>query len=292
MTTTNMTTTNMTTTNGITPNGNAEPTLVQRQLGRQLRQLRVRAGKTHADAETAGMGHRSTLWRIEAGRTRARPTTVRSLCWLHGADSPTTEALYAMACQAAPGWWEEYRSDLPSWFSLYVQLEAEARALHTFQPNVVDGLLQTPDYARALLAADDPRTPAADVDRQVAIRLERQRTAFDRPDPLRLELLLGEAALRCAVGGPRVLAEQRRHLLELAQRPDISVRVIPFTAGAHPGVKGGFTVLEPRDPDDPDVVYVEALNGASYRETAADLERFRALRDRLAGLSIPLEDLP
>ena len=171
-------------------NGNAEPTLVQRQLGRQLRQLRVRAGKTHADAEIVGMGHRSTLWRIEAGRSRPRPATVRALCWLYGADSPTTETLYAMACQNAPGWWEEYQSDLPSWFTLYVRLEAEARTLYTFQPNVVHGLLQTPDYARAVLAVDDPRPTAEDVERQVAIRRERRHTAFDRPDPLQLDLVL------------------------------------------------------------------------------------------------------
>jgi hypothetical protein len=98
--------------------------------------------------------------------------------------------------------------------------------------------------------------------------------------------------LRCEVGGSQVLAEQRRHLRRMAAQPHISIRVIPFAAGAHPALKGGFTILEPRDSDDLDVVYVEGMNGASYRETAADLQRFRALRDRLVEVSIPLEDVP
>jgi transcriptional regulator with XRE-family HTH domain len=149
-----------------------EPALVRRQLGRHLRRLRLAAGKTHGDAETAGMGHRSTMSRIEAGRGKVRPSTVRALCWLYAADEAISDALYAMACRAEqPGWWEEFRGDLPTWFTLYVELEAAARRISTYRPNVVDGLLQTPDYARALFAAGRPRRSAEEVERQVQIRL-------------------------------------------------------------------------------------------------------------------------
>lgn len=168
-----------------------EPALVRRQLGRHLRRLRLAAGKTHADAETAGMGHRSTLWRIEAGRAKVRPSTVRALCWLYDADAATSDALYAMARQAEqPGWWEEYRDDLPTWFAFYVELEAAARRISTYQPTLVDGLLQTADYARAVFAAGYPRPSAAVVERKAAFRLQRQQRLLAREDPVHLSVVL------------------------------------------------------------------------------------------------------
>lgn len=271
----------------------ASPTLVRRQLGRQLRRLRLAAGKTHADAEAAGMGHRSTMWRIEAGRAKVRPSTVRALCWLYGADAPTTDALYSMARQAQqPGWWEGLQSDLPPWFTLYVELEAEALALSTYQPTVVDGLLQTPGYARAVLTAGFPRASADDVERQVAIRLERQRTAFDRPEPLRMQVVLCESVLRREVGGPDVLAGQVCHLRALAARDHVDIRVLPFASGAHPAVRGRFTILDQPLDADPDVVYVESLDGGRYLELPLDLCRFRSLFTALREDAVPLEELP
>jgi len=268
-----------------------EPALVRRQLGRHLRRLRLTAGKTHADAETAGMGHRSTLWRIEAGRAKVRPSTVRALCWLYHADDTTSDALYAMACRATePGWWEEYHNDLPTWFTLYVELEAEATALHSYHPSVVPGLLQTAEYARATFRAGLRPMSPEDVERQVAIRLERQRRVFDRPDPLRLSVVLGEAALRCPVGGAQVLTDQLARLAERTALGHLDIRVLPFVAGAHPALKGGFTVMDLPGPEDPDIAYIEALDGARYLERAADLERFRALFTSLHDLSVPLEE--
>jgi len=266
------------------------PMLVRRQLGRRLRELRERARKTHADAETAGLGHRSTLWRIEGGRSRANPATVRALCWLYGADDATTDSLYAMSrhCQQA-GWWEEYGNDLPAWFTLYVGLEAEARAFSTYQPAVVHGLLQTREYATVLLS-EGAAASRADVERQVSLRLDRQRSAFERDDPLRLTVVLGEGALRCAIGGPAVMRRQLDHLHQLAERPHIHVRVLPFDAGWHPALRGGFSLLELPEAADPDVVYVEAVDGARYLERATDLQRFRATFASVRERSIPLED--
>ena len=269
-----------------------EPALVRRQLGRQLRRLRLDARKTHADAETAGMGHRSTLWRIEAGRAKVRPSTVRALCWLYDVDTATTDALYSMACRAEqPGWWEEYRSDLPTWFTLYVELEAEARALSSYHPSVVHGLLQTPDYARALFASDLPQPSPDDIERQVEIRMARQRRCLDRTEPLQLSVVLGEAALRCPVGGAEVLRAQLAHLTGLAALDHVTVRVLPFSAGAHPALKGAFNVLDLASTDDPDVAYVEALDGARYLEKAADLARFRALFAAVSERAVSLEDV-
>jgi transcriptional regulator with XRE-family HTH domain len=268
-----------------------EPALVRRQLGHHLRRLRLAAGKTHADAETAGMGHRSTLWRIEAGRAKVRPSTVRALCWLYDANDTTSDALYAMARQAEqPGWWEEFRGDLPTWFTLYVELEAAARRISTYQPSVVDGLLQTPDYARAIFTAGYPKPSADDVERQIAIRSQRQQQLLTRRDPVHLNLVLCESVLLRAVGGPAVLAAQREHLRLLNQRETIDVRVLTFAAGAHPAVRGQFTVLDLDSDADPDVVYLETLNGGRYLETSSELARYRGVFAELSSRATPLEE--
>ncbi|HET9657703.1 MAG TPA: helix-turn-helix transcriptional regulator [Kineosporiaceae bacterium] len=268
-----------------------EPALVRRQLGRHLRRLRLAAGKTHADAETAGMGHRSTLWRIEAGRGKVRPSTVRALCWLYDADAATSDALYAMACRAEqPGWWEEYRGDLPDWFALYIELEAAARRISAYQPHVVDGLLQTPDYARALFTAGHPRRSRAEVERQVQIRLGRQQQLLARADAVQLNVMLCEAALMRAIGGPDVLAAQREHLRQLNRRDTIDVRVVSFAAGAHPAVDGHFTVLDLDSEADPDVVYLESFQGSRYLETSSELALYRGIFAEVWEGATPLEE--
>jgi transcriptional regulator with XRE-family HTH domain len=268
-----------------------EPALVRRQLGRHLRRLRLAAGKTHADAETAGMGHRSTLWRIEAGRAKARPSTVRALCWLYDVDDATSDALYAMARRAEqPGWWEEFRADLPTWFALYIELEAAARRISIYQPNVVDGLLQTPDYARAVLAASYPRRPAEDVERQVEIRLQRQQQLFAREGTVHLNVVLCESVLQRAVGGPAVLAAQRERLAALNGRGTVDLRVLTFAAGAHPAVGGGLTVLDLDSDADPDVVYLESIHEGRYLEISSELALYRGIFGELWERAIPLEE--
>ena len=268
-----------------------EPALVRRQLGHHLRRLRLAAGKTHADAETAGMGHRSTLWRIEAGRAKVRPSTVRALCWLYDVDDATSDVLYAMACQAErPGWWEEFRADLPTWFTLYVELEAAARRISTYQPNVVDGLLQTPDYARALFAAGHPRRSAEEIERQVQIRLGRQQQLLARKDAAHLNLVLCESVLLRAIGGLAVLAAQREHLRALNCRENIDVRVLTFAAGAHPAIGGPFTVLDLDSDADPDVVYLESIQGGRYLEMSSELALYRGIFAKVWERATPLEE--
>ena len=270
-----------------------EPALVRRQLGHHLRRLRLAAGKTHADAETAGMGHRSTMWRIEAGRAKVRPSTVRALCWLYDADAATSDALYAMACQAErPGWWEEYRGDLPTWFTLYVELEAAARRISTYQPSVVDGRLQTPDYARAIFAGGYPRPSADEIERQVTIRVQRQHQLLARQEPVHLELVLCESVLLRAVGGPSVLAAQREQLRALNRRENVDVRVLAFAAGAHPAVRSQFTILDLDSDADPDVVYLESLQGGRYLETSSDLARYRGIFAEAPGTCHPAGGVP
>jgi len=189
-----------------------------------------------------------------------------------------------------PGWWEEYRDDLPTWFALYVEPEAAARRISTYQPTVVDGLLQTTAYARAVFAAGHPAPSPAAVERQVAIRLQRRRELLDRADPLRLDLVLCESVLQRAVGGPAVLAAQREHLRAMNAREGIDVRVLTFAVGAHPAVRSQFAILDLASEADPDVVYLESLQGGRYLEMPSDLERYRGVFARLRECATPLEE--
>jgi hypothetical protein len=268
-----------------------EPSLVRRQLGHHLRRLRLAARKTHADAETAGMGHRSTLWRIEAGRAKVRPSTVRALCWLYDADAATSDTLYAMARQAEqPGWWEEFRDDLPAWFALYVELEAAARRIKAFQPHAIDGLLQTPEYARAVLSAGYPIPSPAAVERQVAIRMQRQQRLLARDIPVRLDLVVGESVLLQVVGGADVLAAQLGHLRVMNRRENLDVRVLTFASGAHPAFNGHFSVFDLDSEADPDVVYIESIHGAHYLEKPAELARYQGIFTEVWERATPLEE--
>jgi hypothetical protein len=238
------------------------------------------------------MGHRSTMWRIEVGRAKVRPSTVRALCWLYDADAVTSDALYAMARQAEqPGWWEEFRDDLPAWFALYVELEAAARRITAFQPNVIDGLLQTPEYAWAVVAASHPTPSPAEVGRQVAIRLQRQQRLLARDNPVHLNLVMCESVLLRAVGGATVFAAQREHLRAMNRRENIHVRVLPLASGAHPAFNGHFTVFDLDSEADPDVVYLDSMHGAHYLEKPAELARYRGIFAKLWSRSTLLEDL-
>lgn len=267
------------------------PTVVRRQLGRRLRRLREEAARTEQEVERAKVCSRVTLWRIESGKAPVKMTTVRGLCWFYGADPETTDALAALATGTTEqGWWESHDDVVPDWFRLYVSLEATATAIQTYHPELVHGLLQTPDYARAVFRAARPEAPDDAIERQVSLRLDRQLTFFDRDEPARITAVLGAGALAREVGGPAVMAEQRAQLARLGRRPGIEIRVLPFSAGAHAAMVSAFTVLDFAEPEDPDVVYVEAHRGARYLETTADLAEYRRILTLIRRQSTPIEE--
>src|SRR5256885_16240434 len=159
-------------------------TVIRRQLGRRLRQLRDAAGKADRAVEEAGLASRAKLWRIESGRTNVKIADVRTLCWLYGVDGPTTDALAALATgTSSQGWWEDYGDVLPDWFGLYIGLEAGATEVRIYDPELVPGLLQTPAYIRAVFAGGVPSSEEA-IQRQVKLRQERQQTVTVRTPPL------------------------------------------------------------------------------------------------------------
>jgi len=249
----------------------------QRRVGLELRRLRARTGRTLEDLATDMEWSASKLSRVENGESRVLTRDVRLLCELLGAEDGVADALVELTKAAkVKGWWEPYRDVLGG---NYIPFEAEATEVNEFQMELVCGLLQIPEYTRAIMRG--ARTDASDeeIARRVQIRMDRQ-AALDRPvGPLRIWAILSEGALHRRIGGPDVLRAQLRHLAERAERPNIDVQVLPFEAGAHPALTSTFTILrfEQADP----LVFGNGINDEPEIEDPAELRRTLATFDWL-----------
>jgi transcriptional regulator with XRE-family HTH domain len=260
------------------PSGSTVP---RRQLGRYLEQLRENAGLNRKEAARALERSTPTLWRIESGRTPIRGVEVEMMCRLYGASPKMTEALVGLAGETkAKGWWQAYGDAVPAWFDLYVGLEAAATRLSTYHAELVPGLFQTAEYARTIARAHNPGEDDAEIERRVELRIARQ-SILRRPiDPPVLRVALSETVLGRPVGGAPVMASQLDHLAEVSERPNVTLRVIPLTAGFHLGVlTGSFTIL--RFPlngggteSEPDTVFSDLFTGAIYLDKPAEIESY------------------
>jgi transcriptional regulator with XRE-family HTH domain len=225
----------------------------------------------------------STLSRIETGKAPTKSAYLSQMLEKYGVVDPAQrQVLIDMAREGhRKGWWAAYDDVLPSGFDIYVGLEAETAAVRGYEVSVVHGLLQTPDYARAVLGEMFPRHGAEQIDRMVALRMERQRR-FDDDPPLELWAILDEAVIRRPVGGPAVMRAQLEHLLGMAARPGLTLQVLPFSCGAHAGHAGAFSILEFPNRSDSEVAYVDSPAGATYlekdREVRIQVEAFDRLR--------------
>lgn len=238
------------------------PTVRQRRLAQALRELRHEAGLTQ-DAVAARMGwHTSKLFRLENARSpRVGWLDVRELMDMYGVPSPHREALIQLARDARMmGWWTPYRDVFTG---SYVALEDEASAMRLYCPELIPGLLQTEHYARAVIRAVRPGYDEESVERRVAARLARQKALLDRAASPELRCVLNEAVLRRQVGDRHVMGTQLRALADAASRPLMTLQLLPFSAGAHAGLEGGFVLIEFPSTQDPDVVYVEGIMGAT-----------------------------
>ena len=256
--------------------------MVRRQLGRRLRRLREAAGKTAADVAQAGIASKAKLSRVENGWSVVKMADVRAMCWLYGADPATTDLLCRLAMgTTGPGWWED--GDCDPAMRLYAGLEAQASRMCCYEPDLVPSLLQTSDYLRAVAA-----TASGPGDLRVSTAELAHRARFERPVPLQVCAVLDAAVLSRVVGGPDVMTAQVRKLLQQNRLPQVEIRVLPWSAGAHPAMRGGFTVLEFADPDDPPVACVETLVGTRYAETTGEVELYRRAFATLWRQSTPL----
>jgi hypothetical protein len=255
------------------------PTVRQRRLAQALRELRHEAGLTQ-DVVVARMGwHTSKLFRMENARSpRVDWLDVKELMEMYGVRSPHREALIQLARDTRlRGWWTPYRDVFTG---SYVALEDESSAMRLYCPELVPGLLQTEDYARTVIRAVRPGYDDENVERRVTARLARQKMLLDRARPPALGLVLNESVLRRLIGGRAVMAAQLRALAEAAQRPQVTLQVLPFSAGAHASLEGGFVLIKFPEETDPDVVYVEGIMGDLYLESVEEVKRYQAAFER------------
>jgi transcriptional regulator with XRE-family HTH domain len=263
--------------------GASGPTALRILLGSELRRLRERAEVTPAQAAKAIGGSESKISRMELGRTGFKEADVAILLSLYGiTGEDDRDQLLSLARRAnQPGWWHSYGDVLPAWFQSYIGLEQAAARIRTFEQQFVPGLLQTEEYAAAVISLGD--FPPEEVERRVALRATRQRRFRD--GHVRLWAVIDEMALRRPVGGPGVLRGQLEYLLTAAKQPGLTLQVTPFSASARHAAPGGFTILRFADPQLPDVIYVEQLGSALYLDKREDVDRYSLAMDRLSVIS-------
>jgi transcriptional regulator with XRE-family HTH domain len=254
------------------------PTVRRRELGALLRALRTERGLTVEQVAAELLCSPSKVSRMETGQRGATARDIRDLCQIYGVTDPDQQRRLTRLAAAGKrqGWWQGYELDL---FATYVGLEEEATALSIYQSSIVPGLLQTPGYVRAIHQNSVPPNSAERIDQLIEVRLTRQKLLTRHP-PLRLSVVLDEAALHRQVGGPAVMREQLERLAEFATWPNVKIQVIPFMAGAHAAVDSTFIILDFEDPA-PSLVYVEGLIGFMYLERPQDLARYRGVFNQL-----------
>jgi transcriptional regulator with XRE-family HTH domain len=264
--------------------GAGGPTVLRILLGTQLRRLREARGITAQEAARAIRGSESKISRIELGRTSVREVDIVDLLTLYGiADPGEREELFTLANQAnQPGWWHQYQDVLPSWFQAYVGLEESAESIRSYDSQFIPGLLQTEEYAAAVLALGD--FSLEETERLVVLRKERQRRLAS--GGLRLWAIVDEVALFRPVGSPEVLRAQLEHISEVCDQPGFALQVVPDSAGAF-AAPGSFSILRFAVPDLPDVVYIEQLTSAMYLDKPVDVGRYAAAMDKLSAISAP-----
>lgn len=255
----------------------AGPTIRRRQLARRMRHLRDQAGKTPKEAADWAGTTTSTISKIENAKHAVQLAHIKLLLQLYGVEPPESDEILRLAREANQrGWWTSsaYGDTLPKWFRDYVGLENDAEEIWAYDPELVHGLLQTPGYVRAVVSAAQPGTSPADLERFVDLRQARQ-DKLHGDNPPKLNVILGEGALRRAVGGPDIMAEQLDALAQVSALDHISLHVLPFGAGAHPAMVSPFILLRfDTEPDEMDVVYLEHDTGALYLERPADIHRY------------------
>ncbi len=260
---------------GVLDYGRAGPTVVRMLLGARLRRLRQAAGITRDGAGSAIRSSGSKISRLELGRTGFKTRDVSDLLTLYGvADDAERSILLGLASQAnASGWWHSYANVLPPWFEPYLGLEQAASVIRAYEVQFIPGLLQTPDYARTVARLTDG-TSEADAEQRVSLRMHRQQSLLDRYRPPHLWMVIDEAALRRPIGGRTVMQEQVDHLIRMSRRPNVTIQVMPFSAGGHAAAGGQVTLLRFPEGLLPDVVYAEQLDSAIYLNKPADTLRY------------------
>lgn len=258
------------------------PTVRRRRLAREMRHLRRTTKKSREDAARYAGIAPATLSRIEAAAHSPKPADILALCKFYEVDDEQTEVLVTLARQSRQrGWWQKYGDMLPKGFDVYVGLEEEAAELRSYQPELITGLLQTPGYMRALTLSDLEVPDEDELERRIDFRTKRQENLLSGDDRPQIWTIVQEGALRLEVGGPQIMREQLQHLIALSRRNFVTLQVLPFAAGAHPGMQTGFYMLGFPDPADPDVAYIEYRTGGLFLEQPDEVSVYAKIFDQL-----------
>jgi transcriptional regulator with XRE-family HTH domain len=267
-------------------NPRRSPAIRRRRLGAELRRHREAAGVTiDVVAERLGFSP-SKVSRIETGHNSATPRDVAELLTFYGVQTREVEELVQMAREARQkGWWHPYSTVL---VGAYVGLEAAARRVRAYEQQVIPGLLQSEEYALAMIRAARSSDTPREIDRRVHVRLARQ-SLLIQDDPVELHVVLDEAVLSRPVGGDEVMRGQLARLIEAQLLPNVTLQVLPFEVGAHAGMDGAFAILDFPDPGDADVVYAENAAGGLFLEKEDELKKYRSIFDCLCSTALSPE---
>ncbi|MDW4906455.1 helix-turn-helix transcriptional regulator [Streptomyces sp. ADMS] len=253
------------------------PAVRRRKLGSELRALRARAGLTSGEAARLVGWHQSKVSRIETGTSGVKPADVRLLLDAYEVPGGESRDLLLVLAGAEDGgrhhWWHAYRGVLPPTYRDFISLESQASTMRTLETSAVPGLLQTPEYARAMTRAAVDGLEETRLDALVEVRLARQDVLRSDP-PLTLRAVLDEAVLRREVGGPEVMARQLERLMEAALLPQVRLQILPFAAGAYIGITGPFVIFSFPTISDLDVVVLDQMMSSLYLERKEDLQAY------------------
>jgi transcriptional regulator with XRE-family HTH domain len=264
---------------------NVNPTVRRRRLGSELRKLREQKGMTAEEVAARLLVSQSKISRLENGRRSISQRDVRDLCGVYGVeDVRIVDSLMNMAKESRQqGWWHAF-GDVP--YSVYIGLETEAASLRVYESLIVPGLLQTRNYAAAVIDGMWPEATASEMEKRIQVRLKRQERISDSVRPLRYWAVVDEAVLRRVVGSPEVMREQLDHLAEASALPHVTLQVLPYGVGAHPGMYGKFAILEFEDESDSSVVYLEGVTSDLYLEKPTDVQSYSVMYEHLRALAL------
>lgn len=267
--------------NELVAQSNSGPTVMRILLGAQLRRMRVAKGISREDAGFAIRASHAKITRLERGQVGFKVRDVEDLLTLYGLTDPgERRALLDLVHRAnAHGWWHKHSDVLPSWFNVYMGLEEAASIIRSFEVQFVPGLLQTEDYARAVIELSRTATAKNEIDSRVAMRMRRKERLLTSDS--RLWVVIDEAGLRRPYGGDAVLRSQLDHLIELSAHPNITIQLTPFAMGGHPAAGGPFTILRFASDQLPDIVYLEQLASALYLDKYEDTHGYAEIMDRV-----------
>jgi transcriptional regulator with XRE-family HTH domain len=271
--------------------GEHSPTVRRRRLASELRALREAAKLTCEEVAEHLECSASKISRVETGRVSVSPRDVRDMLALYGVAPQQLDSLVQLARESRQkGWWHAYSDTIQPRFATYIGLEDAAAEIRTYEVNLIPGLLQTEDYARTIINAGNLTGTQEDVERRVALRMARQPMLLSGSNPPQLWAVLDEGVLHRTVGGSGLMHLQLDHLLEIADMPNVAVQVIPFTAGAHPGLGKPFVILSFPERADPDVVYLEDFTSTLYLEEVDEIDRYNVLFNHLRATALSFEE--